>query len=75
MSAPELNDVQGLVARGYGNLSSAVFLVVGIDDAAAGRAWLGAVVGSLTTSDVSPEVYEHLGEAVQLGLEHGLGVG
>ncbi len=48
VSAPELNDVQGLVARGYGNLPSARFLVVGIDDAAAGRDWLGAVAGSLT---------------------------
>jgi len=56
VSAPELNDVQGLVARGYGDLSSAVFLVVGIDDADAGRAWLGAVAGSLTTSDVNPDV-------------------
>ena len=35
VSAPELNDVQGLVARGYGNLPSARFLVLGIDDAAA----------------------------------------
>ncbi|HMI98909.1 MAG TPA: hypothetical protein VK488_03650 [Gaiellaceae bacterium] len=63
MSAPELNDVQGLVARGYGNLPSAQFLLVGIDDGAAGRAWLGAVAGSLTTAERSPE-----GQAVNLAL-------
>ncbi len=55
VSAPELNDVQGLVARGYGNLPSARFLVIGIDDAAAGRDWLGSVAGSLTASDAGPE--------------------
>jgi len=63
VSAPELNDVQGLVARGYGNLPSAQFLLVGIDDGAAGRAWLGAVAGSLTTAERSPE-----GQAVNLAL-------
>jgi hypothetical protein len=55
VSAPGLNDVQGLVARGYGNLPSARFLLVGIDDGAAARAWLGAVAGALTTAEASPD--------------------
>jgi Dyp-type peroxidase family len=55
VSAPELNDVQGLVARGYGNLPSARFLLVGIDDGAAARAWLGTVAGALTTAETSPD--------------------
>jgi Dyp-type peroxidase family len=55
VSTPELSDVQGLVARGYGNLPSARFLLLGIDDGTAARAWLGAVAGALTLADVSPE--------------------
>ena len=34
-SAPrlELDDIQGLAARGYGNLQAAAFLLIGLDDA------------------------------------------
>ena len=53
VSAPELNDVQGLVARGYGDLTSARFLLVGIDDAAAGAALARRVAGALTASDAA----------------------
>ena len=31
----ELGDVQGLVARGYGSLSAASFLLLGLEDGAA----------------------------------------
>jgi Dyp-type peroxidase family len=55
VNPPELNDVQGLVARGYGDLPAARFLLVGIEDGAAGRAWLGTVAGTLTTADVRPD--------------------
>jgi Dyp-type peroxidase family len=53
MSAPELHDVQGLVARGYGDLTAARFLLLGIDDAAAAREWLGAL--AVTPADARPE--------------------
>jgi len=54
-AAPELHDVQGLLARGYGNLAEARFLLVGIDDPAAGRAWLGRLASALTSADVRPD--------------------
>jgi Dyp-type peroxidase family len=37
----ELADVQGLFARGYGDLKSAAFLLLKVEDAAAARRWLG----------------------------------
>ena len=37
----ELSDVQGLFARGYGDLKSAAFLLLKVEDAAAARRWLG----------------------------------
>ncbi|HEX4930030.1 MAG TPA: hypothetical protein VFV62_04905, partial [Gaiellaceae bacterium] len=36
----ELGDVQGLFARGYGDLKSAAFLLLKVEDAAAARRWL-----------------------------------
>jgi Dyp-type peroxidase family len=54
-TSPELHDVQGLVARGYGNLGAACFLLVGIDDRAAGQGWLGTVAVSLTLADEHPD--------------------
>jgi Dyp-type peroxidase family len=54
-TAPELHDVQGLVARGYGNLPAAAFLLVAIDDRSAGLAWLGAVAAALTRADERPD--------------------
>ena len=53
--APELNDVQGLVARGYSDLTAARFLLLGIDDGAAGRSWLGALGPALTAGDERPQ--------------------
>ena len=40
-AALELGDIQGLVARGYGNLPAAAFLLVGMPDGAAPARWLG----------------------------------
>jgi Dyp-type peroxidase family len=51
----ELGDVQGLVARGYGSLSAASFLLLGLEDGAAARRWLAAVVESVTSGDERPE--------------------
>ena len=52
---PELQDIQGLVARGYSDLSGARFLLLEIDDGAAGRSWLGGLAPMLTTSDARPQ--------------------
>ena len=37
----ELGDVQGLFARGYGDLKSAAFLLLKVEDGATARGWLG----------------------------------
>jgi Dyp-type peroxidase family len=54
-TAPELRDVQGLVARGFGNLPAAAFLVVAIEDRSAGHAWLDVVAAALTPADERPD--------------------
>jgi Dyp-type peroxidase family len=51
----ELGDVQGLVARGYGSLSAASFLLLGLEDGAAARRWLASAVGLVTSGDDRPE--------------------
>jgi Dyp-type peroxidase family len=50
----DLHDVQGLFARGYGELKAAAFLLLAIEDAAAASRWLGEVGGAITTADVRP---------------------
>ena len=51
----ELGDVQGLFARGYGDLKSAAFLLLKIEDAAAARRWLGETAVTITREDRRPE--------------------
>jgi Dyp-type peroxidase family len=53
-SAP-LHDVQGLLARGYGSLPAALFLILGFDRIEPTRAWLRRVVSEITPSDRRPE--------------------
>ena len=50
----DLHDVQGLFARGYGNLKAAAFLLLGFGDAAAARRWLGEASAAITRADVRP---------------------
>jgi len=52
---PELHDVQGLVARGYGDLTAACFVLVGFEDGAAARRWLGSIATTLTRADERPD--------------------
>jgi Dyp-type peroxidase family len=52
---PELADVQGLFARGYGNLRAAAFLLLGIEDAAAARRWLADTAGAITSAEARPD--------------------
>ena len=55
-ASPELHDVQGLLARGYGNLTTARFVLVGIHDGAAARRWLGSLASVLTRADERPDL-------------------
>jgi Dyp-type peroxidase family len=50
----DLADVQGLVARGYGNLKSAAFLLLALDEPAAARRWLGETARAVTSADERP---------------------
>jgi Dyp-type peroxidase family len=54
-ATPELADIQGLVARGYGDLPRATFLLSRIADGPAARQWLGGVVDLITPADRRPE--------------------
>ena len=60
-SGPELADVQGLVARGYGELTAATFLLGRIEGSAAARGWLAGLTELVTAADHRPE-----GRAVQV---------
>jgi Dyp-type peroxidase family len=52
MAATDLSreDIQGLLASGYGHLHHARFVLLRIDDAAPAAAWLSRVAGEVTTS-------------------------
>ena len=54
-TALELQDIQGLVARGYGGLPSACFVLAGIDEERAARTWLGSLVDSVTPAALRPQ--------------------
>ena len=59
----ERDDIQGLVASGYGHLREARYLLLAIDDPARAARWLGHVAGELTTSHAKSR-----GSAVNLAL-------
>jgi Dyp-type peroxidase family len=61
----ELEDIQGLVARGYGTLRAAAFVLLRIDDPASARAWLGVLAGEVATAERGDR-----SEAVHVALTH-----
>jgi Dyp-type peroxidase family len=61
----ELDDIQGLVARGYGTLRAATFVLLRIDDPAAARAWLGVMAGEVATAERADR-----SEAMHVALTH-----
>ncbi|MDQ4047975.1 MAG: Dyp-type peroxidase [Actinomycetota bacterium] len=52
--ALELSDIQGLLARGYGNLPAARFLILSIDDPAAASPWLASLAEAVTSAEERP---------------------
>jgi Dyp-type peroxidase family len=54
MTSPQLHDVQGLVARGYGGLTEARFHLIGFETASAARTWVGRVIPAITPADARP---------------------
>lgn len=59
----ERDDIQGLLASGYGHLHAARFLLLAIDDPAQAAAWLGRIADELTSAQAKPE-----GTAVNVAL-------
>lgn len=55
MQTLELEDVQGLVARGYGNLPAARYLILQVDDAAVARGWLRGIASQVTPGSNKPD--------------------
>jgi Dyp-type peroxidase family len=54
MADLELNDIQGLVARGYADLKSACYVLLRIDDPALARTWLGDLANTVTPAPARP---------------------
>jgi Dyp-type peroxidase family len=54
MSQLELHDIQGIIARGYGNLDAAAYVLLQIEVAQRVKPWLGQLVDSVHTSDERP---------------------
>jgi Dyp-type peroxidase family len=51
VTAPlDVADIQGLVLYGYGSLRAACYLLLGIEDGAAARRWLGGLAGRVTSA-------------------------
>ena len=50
----ELDDMQGLIRRGYGDMYHASFLLLEITDAGAARRWLAGLDGAITDGDNKP---------------------
>src|SRR5579872_6167807 len=50
----ELDDIQGIVIRGYGNLRAASFVLFRIVDPAGARSWLQSLIATVTTGTTRP---------------------
>jgi Dyp-type peroxidase family len=51
----ELNDIQGIIIRGYSKLPAAHFLLLSFTDGALGRQWVSQISGDITPGDQRPE--------------------
>src|SRR5947209_9314110 len=53
--ALNFEDVQGIIMRGYGNLTAACYVLLEISNPDAARAWLNSLAGTITTGQAPPE--------------------
>lgn len=58
MARLELNDIQGIIRRGYGKLEAAYFLLLEIKDASLAKIWLGALADQIRDGTTKPEKTE-----------------
>jgi Dyp-type peroxidase family len=66
MTTLNLGDIQGIVARGYGELEGGCYMLLGVRDAPAARGWLGGLANLVTGGDRKPEV-----RALNIAFTHG----
>jgi Dyp-type peroxidase family len=55
MSTLDLKDIQGIVARGFGELEAGCYMFLNIRDAKAARDWLGRLAALITDGTQKPE--------------------
>src|SRR5439155_13140570 len=53
--ALNLEDIQGIIIRGYGNLTAACYVLLEISNPDAARNWLGSIAGAITSGQARPE--------------------
>ena len=51
----DLQDIQGLIIRGYGDLKAACYILLEITDARPAKIWLSALANTITAGQVRPE--------------------
>ena len=54
----EVEDIQGIIRRGYGNLEEACFLMLEIVDAAKAKKWIGEIADKVRDGTMKPEKSE-----------------
>lgn len=54
METLELDDIQGIIVRGYGALPSAAFLLLEVENPRTARQWLGKLVDKVLTGQTRP---------------------
>ena len=53
--ALNLEDIQGIIIRGYGNLTAACYVLLEIGQPDSARTWLGSIADTVTTGQTRPE--------------------
>ncbi len=54
MEQLDLEDIQGIILHGYGDLDQACFVLLAIDDVGAAKEWLGELAGQVRNSEARP---------------------
>lgn len=55
MNTLDLQDIQGFIARGYGRLASASYLMLKIEEPGAAKKWLQGILPQITSGNTRPE--------------------
>ena len=55
----ELNDVQGIIIKGYGNMPHSVYLMLHFKDTVKVKDWLSGLVGEITAASTSTKSIDH----------------